>query len=186
MVTDLLTFRLPTRLLTLESMARARTHVSMCLWEACAPDLTHCVSYVFAPTPTPPPPGLTQSKLLTPLTAPTTPLSDTAQVANVIIITISYMLIKANTLAVLTSNPPLRQAKAKAKALQNHPKARGTRWRGTLNNIKCIIFSNILYMDNINYDSLIKKLKNNNNNMKQIKPARKWVSDPQRGIFPKS
>ena len=27
--------------------------------------------------------------------------------------------------------PPLRQAKAKAKALQNHPKARGTRWRGT-------------------------------------------------------
>ena len=84
MVADLLTSRLPTRLLTLETMARARTHVSMCLWEAHAPDLTHCVSYVFAPTPTPAPPVLTQSKLLTPLTATTTPLSDTAQVANVL------------------------------------------------------------------------------------------------------
>ena len=33
MVADLLTSRLPVRLLTLEAMARARTHISMCLWE---------------------------------------------------------------------------------------------------------------------------------------------------------
>ena len=84
MVADLLTSRLPPRLLTLETMARARTHISMCLWEARAPDLTYCVSYVLAPIPTPAPPVLTQSILMATPKTPTIPLPDSAQVANVL------------------------------------------------------------------------------------------------------
>jgi hypothetical protein len=84
MVADLLTSRLPVKLLTLETMARARTHISMCLWEVAAPDLTNHIAYVPFRRPAPTPTVLTQRLLLSTPTSLTETPTDAEQIASVL------------------------------------------------------------------------------------------------------
>ena len=84
MVADLLTARMPVNLLTLETMARARTHISMCLWEGTATDLNTHACYVFAPTPAPTSPTRTQARLSSQSTAPTGPPTDAEEISSVL------------------------------------------------------------------------------------------------------
>ena len=84
MVADLLTSRLPVRLLTLEAMARARTHISMCLWEGTAPDLANYAPYYFTPTPAPTIPRRTQARLVPLATAPPGPPTDAEVIASIL------------------------------------------------------------------------------------------------------
>ena len=83
MVADLLTSRLPVKLLTLEAMVRARTHISICLWEAVAPDLANYTPYTFAPTPAPTIPTRTQARLVPTKTAPTGAPTDSEVISSV-------------------------------------------------------------------------------------------------------
>jgi len=84
MVADLLTARMPVNLLTLEAMARSRTHISMCLWEGSATALNTHAPYVFAPTPAPTSPTRMQARLSPQSTALTGPPTDSEIISSVL------------------------------------------------------------------------------------------------------